>query len=365
MPDATVAVRCTDLVVGYGAAPVLQDVDLRVEGGQVLALLGASGSGKTTLLHTLAGFLRPTRGEVHLARRAVAGAGRWVPPEHREIGLVFQGAALWPHLDVRDTVAYPMRRRGRSRADARRDAEALLGRVGLSALADRYPAQLSGGEQQRVGLARALARDPALFLFDEPTASLDPHLRAVVLEEIAQRRAALGAAAVYATHDAGEALAVADVVAVLRDGRVVQAGPPREVYERPVDLDVARLTGPVSLLHNPPGRGAAPAQADEAGIVAAGVGTGTGVGTDAGSGAGSPPRWLVRPEWVSFGGDVPAVVRTVRYRGPHTDYEVAADAELLLVRQTGPPRHAVDEAVTVAVLHAWQLRPGPAGGDAG
>ena len=236
------AVTCRGLSVSYGDVPALTDVDLEVGRGQVLALLGASGSGKTTLLHTLAGFIRPSAGEVRMAGEVVAGPQSWVAPEHREVGLVFQGAALWPHLNVLDTVAYPIRRRGSSRTAARASALVLLERVGLTALAERLPAELSGGEQQRVGLARALARDPALFLFDEPTAHLDPHLRGVVLEEIARRRQALGAAAVYATHDATEALAVADRVAVLAAGKVVQVGTPEQVYECPVDLDVARLT---------------------------------------------------------------------------------------------------------------------------
>jgi iron(III) transport system ATP-binding protein len=275
----------------------------------VLALLGASGSGKTTLLHTLAGFIRPTDGEVCLAGEVVAGEDRWVAPEHREVGLVFQGAPLWPHMTVLDTVAYPIRRRGRSRGEARKLAEVLLAQFGLMVLADRLPTQLSGGEQQRVGLARALSRDPALFLFDEPTAHLDPHLRGVVLEEIARRSQALGASAVYATHDATEALAVADLVAVLRAGRVVQVGTPGEVYECPVDLETARLTGPVSLLQ----RGAA---------------TGT---------EGLGQARLVRPDWVAFGGDVPGTVTYVRYAGrtPTTPLTLA-DQPCWFAKQVGP-----------------------------
>lgn len=130
-----------------GAVPALTHVDLQVGPGQMLALLGASGSGKTTLLHTPAGFIRPTAGEVRLGDVVVAGPSTWVAPEHREVGLVFQGAALWPHLSVLDTVAYPIRRRGRSRTEARQGAQILLEQVSLTALGDRLPAQLSGGEQ--------------------------------------------------------------------------------------------------------------------------------------------------------------------------------------------------------------------------
>jgi ABC-type Fe3+/spermidine/putrescine transport system ATPase subunit len=321
------AVVCRGLSVAYGLVPALTEVDLQVGQGQVLALLGASGSGKTTLLHTLAGFFRPTGGEVCLAGEVVAGEHRWVAPEHREVGLVFQGAALWPHMTVLDTVAYPIRRRGRSRAEARKLAEVLLGQFGLTELADRLPAQLSGGEQQRVGLARALSRDPALFLFDEPTAHLDPHLRGVVLDEIARRRQALGAAAVYATHDATEALAVADLVAVLRAGRVVQVGTPGEVYERPVDLDVARLTGPVSLLGSGPATGAEP----------------------------SGEARLVRPDWVSFGGDVPGTVVHLRYRGPHTDYAVDVGGSTVLVRETGRTDRDPGATVCLSIKRTWSF----------
>ncbi len=327
MTTSAAAVACRGLSVSYGDVPALTDVDLEVGRGQVLALLGASGSGKTTLLHALAGFIRPSNGEVRLAGAVVAGPRIWVAPEHRKVGLVFQGSALWPHLNVLDTVAYPIRRRGLSRAEARNNAQVLLERVGLTALADRLPAQLSGGEQQRVGLARALARDPALFLFDEPTAHLDPHLRGVVLDEIARRRQALGAAAVYATHDATEALAVADLVAVLRAGRVVQVGTPEQVYECPGDLDVARLTGPVALLE-----------------------------TDQAAGR-EPPGLarLVRTDWVSFGGDVPGVVNQVRYRGPHTDYAVDVAGGTLLVRETGRTCRCPGDNVGLSIHHTWPL----------
>ena len=321
------ALSCQGLCVSYGSVPALTGVELQVGQGQVLALLGASGSGKTTLLHTLAGFIRPTRGHVLLAGEVVAGEGTWVAPEHREVGLVFQGAALWPHMTVLDTVAYPIRRRGRSKAEAQQRAEVLLQQFGLTELADRLPAQLSGGEQQRVGLARALSRDPALFLFDEPTAHLDPHLRGVVLEEIARRRHALGAAAVYATHDATEALAVADLVAVLRAGRVVQVGTPGEVYERPVDLDVARLTGPVSVLEAGPAIGPEPSRQTR----------------------------LVRPDWVTFGGDTQGTVVHVRYRGPHTEYAVHVAGGTLLVRETGRTARDPGAAVSLSIHRTWPL----------
>ncbi len=247
VPDA---VACAGLSVGYGR-PALAGLDLAVTPGETLALLGSSGSGKTTLLNAIAGFAAPLAGRIWLAGELVSGPGRLMPPERRRIGMVFQDHALWPHLSVLDTVAYPLRRSGASRAAARRGAQAILEQMSLGPLAGRRPGQLSGGEQQRVGLARALAAAPGLYLFDEPTAHLDANLRAQILDEVARRRAADGAAAIYATHDATEALAIADRVAVLHSGRLAQAGPPAEVYSAPDDLTVARLTGPVSVLDAP------------------------------------------------------------------------------------------------------------------
>ena len=148
--------------------------------------------------------------------------------------MVFQDHALWPHLSVLDTVAYPLRRAGAPKSAARRAARDILEQMGLGPLAERRPGQLSGGEQQRVGLARALASGPGIYLFDEPTAHLDASLRAQILEEVARRRAADGAAAIYATHDAAEALAIADRVAVLHSGRMAQAGPPPRSTPRPM-----------------------------------------------------------------------------------------------------------------------------------
>jgi ABC-type sugar transport system ATPase subunit len=313
------ALRLEGLHVSHGTVPALLGVELDVGAGEVIALLGTSGSGKTTLLHTVAGFLEPQGGAVVLGDRVVAGLGRWVPPEGRRVGLVFQGGALWPHLTVLDTVAYPIRRGGSPKDAAQRAASSLLERLGLATLANRFPDQLSGGEQQRVGLARALARDPELFLFDEPTAHLDTHLRSVVLEEIARRRELLGAASLYATHNAAEALAIADRVAVLRSGRLVQVGTPQEVYEQPADAEAALLTGPASFLD---------------------------VGGD---------TVLVRPDWVRLDGDIHGLVEAVRYRGPHTDLIVAVPGGRLVVGCPGPPRRRPGERVGLTITQTWPL----------
>lgn len=323
------AVRLSDLHVSYGAVEALSGIDLEVPAGEVMAVLGSSGSGKTSLLHTVAGFIEPRAGVVTIGDRVVAATGRWVAPEDRRVGLVFQGGALWPHLSVLDTVAYPIRRHGRSKDQARGEAAVLLERLGLLALAARLPAELSGGEQQRVGLARALARDPAVFLFDEPTAHLDTRLRSTVLEEIVRRREALGAAALYATHNAAEALAIADRVAVLRFGRLVQVGTPREVYEEPVDEETAWLTGPASFL-------------DAAAVEGLAEGP-------------VPRRLMVRPDWVRLDGARPGTIESVRYRGPYTDHVVSVAGGELLVTLAGPPRRRPGEQVGLTITQTWPI----------
>ncbi|MGI8645542.1 MAG: ABC transporter ATP-binding protein [Nocardioides sp.] len=318
MPGDTL--RVEGLGVVYGAVAALCEVDLVVAPGEVLALLGPSGSGKSTLLHAVAGFQAPSAGRILLDGREVATPRRVVPPERRDVGVVFQHYALWPHLSALDTVAYPLRRRGESRAEARRAAHEILERLDVAHLADRRPAELSGGEQQRIGLARALARRPSLYLFDEPTAHLDTHIRAVFLEELVSRQRAGGAAAVYATHDAEEALGLADRVALLARGRVVQTGTPAQVYAEPVDLWAARLTGPASVLDTPAG------------------------------------DLLVRPEWAALGGDEPATVAQVWFRGPHSDYLLDTAQGRLLVREPGPPAHTVGERVGWTARRTWPLR---------
>ena len=347
---ASDAVACAGLAVGYGRPPALAGLDLAVAPGETVALLGESGSGKTTLLNAIAGFVPPAAGEIWLAGELASGPGRSVPPERRRIGMVFQDHALWPHLSVLDTVAYPLRRAGASRAAAYRDAHAILAQLNLSRLAGRRPGQLSGGEQQRVGLARALACRPAVYLFDEPTAHLDASLRAQILEEVARRRAADGAAAIYATHDAAEALAIADRVAVLHSGVMAQAGAPADVYAEPDDLTVARLTGPVSVLAAPVSAAAAGTYTIEVGEARAIVPGGSAPGADP-----AAPAIGVRPDWARLGrGDLPGVVEEVRFRGPHTDYHIATPAGTLLIREAGPPQAGCGP-VRWSLLRAWLM----------
>ena len=229
----------------FGDTPVLRGVDLDVPSGSLAAVLGPSGCGKTTLLRVVAGFERAGTGTVTLGGVQLAGAGCHVLPEKRRIAVVPQEGALFPHLSVAGNVAYGLRRRHPQRS---RRVDELLELVGLQGYAARMPAELSGGQQQRVALARALAPDPHVVLLDEPFSALDAGLRASVRADVRTALRATGATAVLVTHDQEEALSTADVVAVMRDGRVVQAGTPEEVYRAPGDLDVARFVGEAVVL---------------------------------------------------------------------------------------------------------------------
>jgi iron(III) transport system ATP-binding protein len=223
--------------------PALRCVSLDVTPGSFLVLLGPSGSGKTTLLRCLAGVERIDSGSLAIGSRVVADGRTHVPPEQRDLSMVFQDYALWPHLTALDNVAFALRRRGLRRAQCRARALEMLSRVGLADFARRYPNELSGGQQQRVALARALIADTGLILCDEPLSNLDADLRERMRVEISALVREAGATTVYITHDQAEAFALADVIGVLEDGELVQSGSPEDVYHHPATPFVARFTG--------------------------------------------------------------------------------------------------------------------------
>jgi iron(III) transport system ATP-binding protein len=227
----------------YGRTIALAGVDLDIAAGQFLVLLGPSGSGKSTLIRSLAGVERLDHGEIHLGGLTVDDGRRHLPPERRDLAMVFQDYALWPHKTVAGNVDYALRRRRLPAAQARSTRCEALERVGLAALADRYPHELSGGEQQRVALARAIVARPRLLLFDEPLSNLDADLRERLRVEIATLTRESGATAVYITHDQSEAFALADVIGVLHGGRLTQLGPPETIYHQPATPFVAQFTG--------------------------------------------------------------------------------------------------------------------------
>jgi iron(III) transport system ATP-binding protein len=332
-----------DLHKGFGAQPVLSGLDLTVPAGSLTAILGSSGSGKTTLLRLLAGFDRPDRGTVRIGERVVDGQGTHVHPEHRRIGYVPQEGGLFPHLTVTANVGF-----GLSRADRKRRVGELLELVGLAELARRYPHQLSGGQQQRVALARALAIEPDVVLLDEPFASLDANMRASVREEVQRILRASGTTTLLVTHDQDEALSLADLVAVLRDGRIAQCATPQELYARPLDNELARFIGEANLI--------------------AGVFDGTHVDTPLGK---LPPLWqdepsiapcavtaLIRPEQIDLriDGDEQGlagqIVRT-GYHGHdvllHVRVQRGEAEQLLLVRTLGDARVSPGSTVRIGI----------------
>jgi iron(III) transport system ATP-binding protein len=341
-----------DLWKGYAHTPVLRGVDLDVPAGSLTAVLGLSGCGKTTLLRVIAGFERAERGTVSLGGRTLDDGQTYVEPERRGIGYVPQEGALFPHLSVRDNVAF-----GLSRRERRGEAVAnLLEMVGIAPLARRLPHELSGGEQQRVALARALACRPHALLLDEPFSSLDASLRSRVREEVQALLREQGVTTVMVTHDQEEALSLADVVAVLRDGTIVQQAAPAELYERPCDERLARFLGAVNVLD---------AQFEE-GIARTPLGVlelsstpanGNPLTTGAGVVMVRPEQLDVRPRERSGAGaspspGLPGRVEQCRYYGHdallHIRPEGTGETEVLLARVHGGHALAVGTPVSVA-----------------
>jgi iron(III) transport system ATP-binding protein len=296
--------RVTGLHKAFGTHPVLTGVDLEVPDGSLTAILGPSGSGKTTLLRLLAGFDRADRGEIVIGGTVVDDDRTHVPPERRRIGYVPQEGSLFPHLTVAANVAFglPAKQRRSGKPDD------LLAAVGLEGLGKRYPHQLSGGQQQRVALARALAIEPAVVLMDEPFASLDAHLRASVRADVQRIFHEAGTTAILVTHDQDEALSIADLVAVLRDGQIAQCAAPEDLYTAPADPALAAFVGEANLL---PGV-----------HVAGSVQTVLGLLPLHQNGTGFPPSGnvtvLVRPEQIELGppdGSIRATVVAYGYHG--------------------------------------------------
>jgi len=234
----------------FGETVAVDGVSLEVGEGELLAVVGPSGCGKTTLLRLIAGLEVPDDGAIHLGGEVLFSKERhiFVPPHRRQVGMVFQNYALWPHMNVFENVAYPLKVRGLGRGEVRREVGKVLSLVRLEGLEGRHPHQLSGGEQQRAALARALVMRPRVLLLDEPLSNLDAHLREEMRFEIKRIQRETGVTIVHVTHDQSEAMAIADRMAVMRRGRLVQTGPPRELYEHPRTEFVARFIGVTNLL---------------------------------------------------------------------------------------------------------------------
>lgn len=227
----------------YGGAPVVNDMSLSVEKGQLVCLLGPSGCGKTTTLRLLAGFVEPDAGEIRVGGRRVSSPGASEPPERRNMSMIFQSYALWPHMTVMENVAYGLKLRGLPETQVQQRADTILAATRLSALAQRYPGELSGGQQQRVSLARALVVEPETLLLDEPLSNLDANLREEMRFEIRRLHDKYRYTTVYVTHDQAEAMTTADLIVVINQGVIEQAGTPEDIYQRPRTEFVAHFIG--------------------------------------------------------------------------------------------------------------------------
>jgi len=229
----------------YGESLAVSDLSLKIMQGELVALLGPSGCGKTTTLQMLAGFTELTSGDILVNGKSIKN----VPPHKRNIGVVFQSYALFPHLSVFDNVAFGLRMRNMNQADIGPKVKRALDIVQLTALEDRYPKQMSGGQQQRVALARALVIEPEVLLLDEPLSNLDANLREQMRFEIREIQKRVGITTVFVTHDQSEAMAVADRLVVMSNGGIRQVGTAREIYQSPIDLFVTKFIGHANILH--------------------------------------------------------------------------------------------------------------------
>src|SRR5829696_9575516 len=334
----TRGVSIEHVTFGYGATPVLDNISLEVQRGEFFCFLGPSGSGKTTLLRLIAGFGAPSAGRVLVGDREVTR----LPPWSRNVGMVFQSYALWPHMSVAKNVAFGLERRNVSRSEIARRVTAALDLVGLSAFAERRPAQLSGGQQQRVALARTLVIEPDVLLLDEPLSNLDAKLRVEMRAELRALQRKLGLTAVYVTHDQEEANAIADRIAVIDQGRIQQIGPPADLYDRPSNGFVATFLGSANLIDGQIEADGRFVGAD--GLSLAGMAAPTG-----------PACISIRPQDVVVaraGEGIAATVAEREFLGGFTRYRMQVRSHVIVVdvaHRRGAAPHAVGSRVGLAI----------------
>ncbi|MGY4708304.1 ABC transporter ATP-binding protein [Mycolicibacterium sp. CBM1] len=343
MTTSGVAVEFTDVTKVYGSVRALDGLTLRMEPGEMVALLGPSGCGKTTALRILAGLDDPTSGGVAVDGRDITA----VAPNKRDMGMVFQAYSLFPHLTVLDNVAFGLKLRGKSKPERTALATEMLDLVGLSAHAQKYASQLSGGQQQRVALARALAIRPRVLLLDEPLSALDAKVRAQLRDEIRRIQLEVGTTTLFVTHDQEEALAVADRVGVMNQGRLEQISMPADIYARPATPFVAEFVGLNNKVAAQVTDGRAHVLGTELAVAAGSI--------PAGSGAA-----LVRPEALRITVDATgtATVASVSFLGPISLVHCTLDDGTRVVAQT-PSAQAAELSpgarVTVRVEQAAAL----------
>ena len=321
------------LGLDIGGQKILDDVNLTAKDGEFLVLVGASGSGKSTILRVIAGLMAPTRGNVSLDGVRIDA----VEPARRDVAMVFQNYALYPHMTVEENIAFPLRMAGVAKDERRRRARTIAATLGLERLLDRKPSQLSGGQQQRTALGRAIIRAPRVFLFDEPLSNLDAQTRAEMRSELAAMHHRLGITTIYVTHDQVEAMTLGGRLAVLDKGRVRQIGAPLEVHDRPIDTTVARFIGspPINLVEGRAG----------AGVFVAGALT-----LDCPRLLDGPVILGIRPHHVGMTPGGPCRVAAVEAYGSRTEVWVSVpDSQNVLAEHPGRPEFAKGAAVRVSI----------------
>ncbi len=325
----------------FGDHVALDSISFEVPQGAFFCVVGPSGCGKSTLLRAVAGLETPETGRISLDDRVMFGDQVNVPPEDRQVGVVFQSYALWPHLTVAQNVAFPYEAKGTPRAEALQKASQHLSTVALDTFADRRPDALSGGQRQRVALARCLAGGARTILMDEPLANLDPHLRHAMEGELRAFHNRSGVTTLFITHDQREAMALADIMAVMDQGRLMQVGAPQDVYERPANQMVARFIGRGAVVSAQVDKGVAQIAGQDVAL----SGNGTGL-----------CQILIRPKQVALDPEGTQVqIATSTYRGGH--WEVAAigmDGASQLVFDL-PHRVRVGDSVGVRLTGGWIL----------
>jgi len=296
-------IRVSHMAKTFGDVSVLHDIDFDVKDGEFFTLLGPSGCGKSTTLNCIAGLEDPTEGAIAIGDHALVDRSKriYVPTEERNLGMVFQSYALWPHMTIKKNLAFPLNIRHADRADRDRRIHEALDKVGLAHLEDRYPHQLSGGQQQRVALARALVYSPTVLLLDEPLSNLDAKLREQARAWLKRLQSDLGITTLYVTHDQDEALTLSDRIAVMFDGVMTQIGSPKEIYERPATAAVAAFVGSCNFMLGTVEQ----MLTDHVQVRLQATGTTVTVATDTDWLPGAPVTVAVRPERLSIVVDEP------------------------------------------------------------
>jgi iron(III) transport system ATP-binding protein len=358
----TATLEVTDLRKQFSIGrPAVDGVSFAVPAGEIVVLLGPSGCGKTTTLRCVAGLEHPTDGEISIAGRLVSSPARGilVPPRLRDLGMVFQSYAVWPHMTVRQNVIYPLKHRNIARNDARLKVDEVLELVGLSEYADRPVVALSGGQMQRVALARSIVYRPQLLLLDEPLSNLDAKLRLRLRDDLRVILKQTGMTALYVTHDQAEAVVLGDRIGVMRDGRLLQIGTPDAIYNRPADLFVANFTGATNEL-----TGILVGRSGEFGVVDFGGGRRGEAALLHAINVGEKVRIALRPENIGIGGQnganiFPAQVVDRRYQGTQTVYDIDLFGRRLEVLELGTAaRHQVGAETQVSLPRegCWAYR---------